>query len=124
MELLSNDPGLTRTLAIALVDVVMETDHAGLDFSLKAFVSQDFGYGNELHLGYDFFGERYIGGGDLAEKSTYDALIGDLMKQAAEDLEKSLASNKGIAVEVPSSDRSDRSDSNLDDGGRLRYAHK
>lgn len=31
-ELLRGDPALTRSLAVALVDVVMETDHAGLDF--------------------------------------------------------------------------------------------
>lgn len=32
IELLQSDPALMRSLAVALVDVVMETDHAGLDF--------------------------------------------------------------------------------------------
>jgi len=32
MALLSGDPVLARSIAVALVDVVMETDHAGLDF--------------------------------------------------------------------------------------------
>lgn len=31
-EMLRADPSLMRSLAVALVDVVMETDHAGLDF--------------------------------------------------------------------------------------------
>lgn len=32
IELLQADPTLARSIAVALVDVVMETDHAGLDF--------------------------------------------------------------------------------------------
>jgi len=200
-EMLRNDPGLVRTLAVALVDVVMETDQAGLDFcrfvrdelrrqsvqlilrtgqpgqapprkiidelnisgyltkleaagdrlymevksaiqahydgamnetwslfldvtrekcdsrdqladALRALVNQEFGHGNELHVGYDFFGERYVGGGALADKATYDAIIPELLKKAQEQLEtglgtsyyggsKFVGSSKGIAVKTP-----------------------
>ena len=39
MEMLRKDPVLARAIAFALVDVVMETDHAGLDFC--RFVRED-----------------------------------------------------------------------------------
>jgi CheY-like chemotaxis protein len=176
LQLLQDNKDLFVTLAVALVDVVMETDHAGLDFcrafreqtgklstalilrtgqpgqapprqiideynvstymtkveatSERLYVALKSGIqhyyetslvqnrnvmmhslrvkstsaqdllerfaktirwevdGAKLHAAHDFFGQHYVGAGDLLEKSAYDAIKEDLLARAGDYLAK------------------------------------
>jgi hypothetical protein len=107
------DSALAETWATA-TDLMRETCTTAdeLASALKRMLDTEFGHGDEFHIGYDFFGERYIGGGDMAKKSDYDQIIGELMERGKTELDNSLSvsyyggkkhfgSKKGVAVTVP-----------------------